>query len=956
MPPSPTSGGPSARRSRNRLTVAFHHGRRRTVVRSARVRRAAHRNGDVPLHGRRGIDPAARGARRGGLRRRARPAPGDRARRARRARRCRGGHAGRRVLLRVRHRHAQPSRARPRSRTALAAGPVRVRIGVHTGEALVVDRHYVGHGRASRRAHRCLRARRAGRALAVDGGLARARASSSFATSVRIGSRTSPRLSSSTSSATRTFPPLKALFRTNLPVPATPFLGREEELAELVALRIRAGRSRADAHRSGRHRQDAAGAAARGGARRTTTRTASGGCRSHPLRDGALVASAVASALDVEEESGRELTSTRSRARSRASERSCCRQLRAPRRLGRRRLVADGSRASCPDVSRHRDEPRGAGGSGRARLRRSSRSSTTMRSSSSTRARGRPGHASTRGRRAAVVGSSARGSTIFPSPSSSRRPARGSASRRPPRAAVTRLRRPRRASRRRRASAHAASDDRVELRPARGARAAALPAPRASSWARASLSGDRDACAKPISRTFSRSSPRASFVRRLVESDEPRYFMLETIREFAAEELASVRRARCDCRDRHVRWFADRRPRAGIAELERADSGERLARLELDLANLRAAFAWTDERPSAARTGSRSPSHSARGTSCAGGTRRPRTIVRRALVLEPESLDAAVLYGSARRQVLRLAGSAATSRSTPSARPSVRSMRSPIGNDAWWERWLDVELDLAHVLLLRERPGRSSPSSLRTLEPLVGAARHARPAARPPAPPRPASLPARALRAVRGDRGARPGDVPDGRASWRDVTSGLHARVLPPLAREARRGGRVPRARARGRTRARLCAHRDALPRLRRHRTSPTERRRRGTGARAGAGCTGRAPRVPGLTVAVAAWVAYRDGDHGLAAELGTRRSPTGCRRGEGARVSSRGRRGSRSSVSSSSGSTQMRRSTTRRQCFTRLCSPFLRSSRPRSSGRSGRVPRTIFVLLVERARPYGYS
>ena len=32
------------------------------------------------------------------------------------------------------------------------------------------------------------------------------------------------------------FPALKSLFRTNLPVPTTPFLGRERELAEVVGL------------------------------------------------------------------------------------------------------------------------------------------------------------------------------------------------------------------------------------------------------------------------------------------------------------------------------------------------------------------------------------------------------------------------------------------------------------------------------------------------------------------------------------------------------------------------------------------------------------------------------------------------------------------------------------------------------------------------------------------------
>ena len=32
------------------------------------------------------------------------------------------------------------------------------------------------------------------------------------------------------------FPPLKSLYRTNLPIPATPFLGRERELVEVVGL------------------------------------------------------------------------------------------------------------------------------------------------------------------------------------------------------------------------------------------------------------------------------------------------------------------------------------------------------------------------------------------------------------------------------------------------------------------------------------------------------------------------------------------------------------------------------------------------------------------------------------------------------------------------------------------------------------------------------------------------
>ncbi len=38
------------------------------------------------------------------------------------------------------------------------------------------------------------------------------------------------------------FPSLKSLYRTNLPVPATPFLGRERELAEVVTLLNEGGR------------------------------------------------------------------------------------------------------------------------------------------------------------------------------------------------------------------------------------------------------------------------------------------------------------------------------------------------------------------------------------------------------------------------------------------------------------------------------------------------------------------------------------------------------------------------------------------------------------------------------------------------------------------------------------------------------------------------------------------
>ena len=45
--------------------------------------------------------------------------------------------------------------------------------------------------------------------------------------------------SASTNSVGLDFPALKSLYRTNLPVPATPFLGRERELAHVVELVLR---------------------------------------------------------------------------------------------------------------------------------------------------------------------------------------------------------------------------------------------------------------------------------------------------------------------------------------------------------------------------------------------------------------------------------------------------------------------------------------------------------------------------------------------------------------------------------------------------------------------------------------------------------------------------------------------------------------------------------------------
>jgi len=115
---------------------------------------------------------------------------------------------------------------------ALAAGPVRVRMGLHTGEPIVSDDGYVGYD-----VHRAARIAAAGHggqvllsqstvdlagAAVRDLGLHRLKDLSAAERIFQLG--------------TEDFPPLKTLHETNLPVPATPFLGRETEIDGIASL------------------------------------------------------------------------------------------------------------------------------------------------------------------------------------------------------------------------------------------------------------------------------------------------------------------------------------------------------------------------------------------------------------------------------------------------------------------------------------------------------------------------------------------------------------------------------------------------------------------------------------------------------------------------------------------------------------------------------------------------
>ena len=122
-----------------------------------------------------------------------------------------------------------------REAQATLDGPVRVRMGIHTGEPLLVDDGYVGID-----VHRAARIAAVGhggqvlvsestRDLLGDVGLR-------DLGSHRLKDLTSPERIYQVGDAI--FPPLRSLSATNLPVVANPLVGRETELAELSALLV----------------------------------------------------------------------------------------------------------------------------------------------------------------------------------------------------------------------------------------------------------------------------------------------------------------------------------------------------------------------------------------------------------------------------------------------------------------------------------------------------------------------------------------------------------------------------------------------------------------------------------------------------------------------------------------------------------------------------------------------
>jgi predicted ATPase/class 3 adenylate cyclase len=119
------------------------------------------------------------------------------------------------------------------ARDALGDGPIRVRMGLHTGEPTVTGEDYVGID-----VHRAARIAAAGH----GGQILLSQATRDLVRSDRLRDLGAHRLKDLAAPerlyqlGEDEFPPLKTVDQTNLPVQPTPFVGRERELAEVLAL------------------------------------------------------------------------------------------------------------------------------------------------------------------------------------------------------------------------------------------------------------------------------------------------------------------------------------------------------------------------------------------------------------------------------------------------------------------------------------------------------------------------------------------------------------------------------------------------------------------------------------------------------------------------------------------------------------------------------------------------
>ena len=122
--------------------------------------------------------------------------------------------------------------------TGLHGGPIKIRVGIHTGEPALDPPNYLGLD--VHRAARIMSAAHGGQVVLSPStvGLLDGTVTLEPLGEHRLKDLTAPIALSQLliDELPTEFPPLKTLYRSNLPVPATPFIGRERELAEVVSL------------------------------------------------------------------------------------------------------------------------------------------------------------------------------------------------------------------------------------------------------------------------------------------------------------------------------------------------------------------------------------------------------------------------------------------------------------------------------------------------------------------------------------------------------------------------------------------------------------------------------------------------------------------------------------------------------------------------------------------------
>ena len=125
-------------------------------------------------------------------------------------------------------------KAAEQAQAALAAGPVRARMGVHSGEPLVTEGGYVGID--VHRGARVMSAGHGGQVLVSQATYALLDGENGLIAlgRHRLKDLTEPQPLYQLGDGE--FPPLKTLYTTNLPVQPTPLVGRESELAEVLEL------------------------------------------------------------------------------------------------------------------------------------------------------------------------------------------------------------------------------------------------------------------------------------------------------------------------------------------------------------------------------------------------------------------------------------------------------------------------------------------------------------------------------------------------------------------------------------------------------------------------------------------------------------------------------------------------------------------------------------------------